>query len=88
MPIDTEGNNVWCPSYAEVFDWFMSRGICICMTCTRRAFRMPLGYGYVVQKLGHGYVVQNIDKFYVSECYSHSFAHAAIRAIDKAITMI
>lgn len=79
MPIDTEGNNVWCPSYAEVFDWFMSRGICICMTCTRRAFRMALGYGYVVQ---------NIDKFYVSECYSHSFAHAAIRAIDKAITMI
>lgn len=27
MPIETEGENVWCPSYAEVFDWFSNKGI-------------------------------------------------------------
>lgn len=27
MPIETEGENIWCPSYAEVFDWFASRNI-------------------------------------------------------------
>lgn len=29
MPIETEGENIWCPSYAEVLDWFASKGICI-----------------------------------------------------------
>lgn len=24
MPIEIEGENIWCPSYAEVFDWLMS----------------------------------------------------------------
>lgn len=66
-------------TYADVFDWFMGKGVCICMTCTRRAFRMALGYGYVVQ---------NIDKFYASESNSRTWEKSAIGAIGKALELI
>ena len=79
MPIETEGENIWCPSYAECFDWLMSKGVCICMTCTRRAFRMALGYGYVVQTL---------DKFFASESNSRTWEKSAILAIGKALELI
>ena len=67
------------PKFSEVFDWFANKGVCICMTCTRRAFRMALGYGYVVQ---------TIDKFYASESNSHTWEKSAIRAIGKALELI
>lgn len=79
MMVDIAGENVWCPSYAEVLDWIMSKGVCICMTCTRRAFRMALGYGYVVQTIG---------KFYASESNSHTWEKSAIRAIGQALELI
>ena len=67
------------PKFSEVFDWFMSKGVCICMTCTRRAFRMALGYGYVVQTL---------DKFYASESNSRTWEKSAIGAIGKALELL
>lgn len=79
MPIEIEGEKVWCPSYGECFDWFANKGVCICMTCTRRAFRMALGYGYVVQ---------TIDKFYASENISRTWEKSAIRAIGQALELI
>lgn len=72
MPIEKEGENTWCPSYAEVFDWLMNRG--------QRVYIVKSKSG---ADIWHGLVNDSLNTLYYD-----TWHEAAEKAIEKALDLI
>lgn len=75
LSIETEGNNIWCPSYAEAFDWLMSDNRQITVVIEPSFYEPYLGKVY------------NKDGF-VKGFDGKTWHEAANAAIEKALTLI
>lgn len=75
MPIETEGENVWCPSYVEVFDWLM------------HSYHMNISVIEWFTGMFKGYVSKDTNKIFESD-FCGNWYKATNAAIGKAIELI
>ena len=75
MPIEVEGENVWCPSYAEVFDWYAEQGFYISI----HSAQTPIGIGFYPSMNHVNFRSVNTDTW-------HKAADAAINRVLELIT--
>lgn len=87
MPIETEGNNIWCPSCAEVFDWLMGKGL------STEVYGRASGYDFVICKecddatRGTRKSKPNYDGPNDGGCWG-TWHEAASAAIERALELI
>lgn len=74
MPIETEGDNIWCPPYAEVFDWLMERDIIVTIRAVYYRNRELRGWQ------------PHYNHWGLKKC--PTWHEAANAAIEKALTLI
>lgn len=84
MPIEKEGNNIWCPSYAEVFDWLMDKGwlVNIGREYDFANEQITDKFEWTVEKVGTFLSQPNIGG------WSGTWHEAANKAIEKALELI
>lgn len=85
MPIEKEGNNIWCPPYAEVFDWLMDKGWLV---------NIPREYDFANEQITDKFewFIEKVGCFSnqhgSANGWSGTWHEAANKAIEKALELI
>lgn len=80
MPIETEGTNIWCPPYAEIFDWLMEKGYLIVVLRSEGRWCYWVGLTTDYDTYDDTYEIEGED--------FGTWHKAANAAIEKALTLI